>query len=140
MRISDWSSDVCSSDLRHVRQVGADRRDAGRPARSLHLAGALYARILAPLKKRSAGWLRRSQLARRACRVSRTTQDDRIDHVICQQPTATPHVRLHQSQPHAAAQIPEAIRTEENTSELQSLIRISDALCSLKKKIHYNNY
>src|SRR3546814_5308363 len=26
MRISDWSSDVCSSDLRFARQPGADRR------------------------------------------------------------------------------------------------------------------
>src|SRR3546814_17056425 len=29
MRISDWSSDVCSSDLRHVRRRQADADDAG---------------------------------------------------------------------------------------------------------------
>src|SRR3546814_5555330 len=31
MRISDWSSDVCSSDLRHHR-LHAFRKDAGQPA------------------------------------------------------------------------------------------------------------
>src|SRR3546814_8764995 len=35
MRISDWSSDVCSSDLLATR--GRDRRDAG-PARDAHAA------------------------------------------------------------------------------------------------------
>src|SRR3546814_5585009 len=43
MRISDWSSDVCSSDLR--RRAGAARRTRGRMTRTEKdkmLAGALY--------------------------------------------------------------------------------------------------
>src|SRR3546814_8724269 len=33
MRISDWSSDVCSSDLERVRQTGVDEHPAQRPAK-----------------------------------------------------------------------------------------------------------
>src|SRR3546814_20906846 len=34
MRISDWSSDVCSSDLRPARRAGPARRTTGRVGRS----------------------------------------------------------------------------------------------------------
>src|SRR3546814_17538355 len=33
MRISDWSSDVCSSDLVHALNLGAGQRNANRKAR-----------------------------------------------------------------------------------------------------------
>src|SRR3546814_6631324 len=41
MRISDWSSDVCSSDLRNR---ATDRRDRGHPSNLLHQSGDLQYR------------------------------------------------------------------------------------------------
>src|SRR3546814_6738002 len=36
MRISDWSSDVCSSDLRHISEAAAkEEEDAAAPVRAL---------------------------------------------------------------------------------------------------------
>src|SRR3546814_7853267 len=100
MRISDWSSDVCSSDLRfeapcrscescwgsHVRYFRAEARMAFQPP-----AGHTC-------------WHRR-----RACAYSRS--DRLLDH--CRGRSA---------------------RSEEHTSELQSLMRISYAVFCLKKK------
>src|SRR3546814_3337887 len=105
MRISDWSSDVCSSDLpagddaarRGRAQPGVDPRTAvqpgagargggGRPARGLAGQPAV---LLRPRRDRRGG-------AQRAAPVG---------------------------------------RSEEHTSELQSLMRISYAVFCLKKKI-----
>src|SRR3546814_2837479 len=82
MRISDWSSDVCSSDLGAVgtRRNNTDRR-AGR------------SRI----------WPRSRQLAPRI-------------------------------PPTSSSKLKEKGRSEEHTSELQSLMRISYAVFCLKKK------
>src|SRR3546814_9900007 len=41
MRISDWSSDVCSSDLRGARYAGPGHRAAGGQLRRRQTAGAL---------------------------------------------------------------------------------------------------
>src|SRR3546814_10668437 len=93
MRISDWSSDVCSSDLRHQR----DLADPVRPDRPQHGFGlelgqdhGLGAEIPGPQQHRIAADM------------------------------AEGH--------HAQA------RSEEHTSELQSLMRISYAVFCLKKK------
>src|SRR3546814_4185282 len=90
MRISDWSSDVCSSDLRLRAQgygpgLAAALPDLGYCDRSLRNAHRLPARY----------------------------RDDRG-----------------KSRPHRSAQT----RSEEHTSELQSLMRISYAVFCLKKK------
>src|SRR3546814_6980595 len=93
MRISDWSSDVCSSDLglragcAKPRRGRADRSDPGRRA---VLAG-------------EEGFLQRGQ---RPCR------------------------RAHRPRS------PDHGRSEEHTSELQSLMRISYAVFCLKTKTH----
>src|SRR3546814_8695091 len=104
MRISDWSSDVCSSDL------GAlfDRR--GRDGQPGYLAR--RARLLAEVLHR------RGQL-----RSGRQQHADllraRPDEVSALHP-----------QPEATSRF----RSEEHTSELQSLMRISYAVFCLKKK------
>src|SRR3546814_7544298 len=89
MRISDWSSDVCSSDLRssHRRRIRHDpeSRNTGP--------------LLAPLQSR-----RRRTLPR----VPRMVRSD-------------------------------GRRSEEHTSELQSLMRISYAVFCLKKKSNLLN-
>src|SRR3546814_6287234 len=105
MRISDWSSDVCSSDLPPpaTREVSA---------RSLAKAGRLHGQHhqAAPSFERTPC---RSRRARRG-----GTLGSRL-HALC------PIWPVHP-------------RSEEHTSELQSLMRISYAVFCLKKKNSYN--
>src|SRR3546814_4913421 len=112
MRISDWSSDVCSSDLGQSRRI--DKNAAG------HMVYQILAdyqdrgqalAMLAPDAKPAAlgdGWLRLM----------------RFD---------------------LSAAVPTIARSEEHTSELQSLMRISYAVFCLKKKtttpnLHHHLY
>src|SRR3546814_2470242 len=105
MRISDWSSDVCSSDLPHacdgagrtLRRHGA----ASAAARSRNAA----AQMDAPPFARFCYLLRHFPPARRLARAHR-----------------------------AAVEIARADRSEEHTYELQSLMRKSYAVFCLKKK------
>src|SRR3546814_5956642 len=103
MRISDWSSDVCSSDLRAHRSAGArridDRLRPAAPSRRLWHRGAA-----------------RRQRQRQDRHHARWRRD-------VEQPE---HQYL---QPRQAE-----LRSEEHTSELQSLMRISYAVFCLKKK------
>src|SRR3546814_7028076 len=99
MRISDWSSDVCSSDLRRGRPARDRRVHQPRPAPGRHGGGggdqADLGRSFRPLRCRAA---RRPHLSQR---------------------------------PRRREPLP---RSEEHTSELQSLMRISYAVFCLKKK------
>src|SRR3546814_4156106 len=99
MRISDWSSDVCSSDLGHIDDR-RHRRAREEIAQRLQLA---------------------HQPGERADRTALHVEPDR-----------------HQPLEHRSADIVIDIRTrsEEHTSELQSLMRISYAVFCLKKKKH----
>src|SRR3546814_9169094 len=108
MRISDWSSDVCSSDLLKLRY--ADFRTITRarsvPAPILDGAGLLAVgeAILAPLLPVEQG------IRLLGVTLSKFEgEDDGED---------------------------DAARSEEHTSELQSLMRISYAVFCLKKKKH----
>src|SRR3546814_8373013 len=93
MRISDWSSDVCSSDLGRLVAAGVDS--------GYDLAVARQARC------REHGPARRGDLLVRAAVAADVSADTGL-----------------------AAQR----RSEEHTSELQSLMRISYAIFCLKKK------
>src|SRR3546814_7715291 len=97
MRISDWSSDVCSSDL---------PQRATKRARVLITAQNIAGRACAMLACRRAGRMVSTYLK----------QFDVID--IWMTPTLGT----------------EPVRSEEHTSELQSLMRISYAVFCLKKK------
>src|SRR3546814_2343923 len=105
MRISDWSSDVCSSDLAGRWRLRSRRlyRLSGRVSRT-YRAGDAHARGLPAL----------GAVPRR----------DRADE------------RRSQSLPPENAD-DDGRRTEEHTSELQSLMRISYAVFCLKKKTKY---
>src|SRR3546814_1095993 len=99
MRISDWSSDVCSSDLHHLPAVPS-RQGCG------------------------SAWpyLRSADYGRAAVRVQpggRGFSAGRRRPAVC-----------------ANRRLPEWLpkRSEEHTSELQSLMRISYAVLCLKKK------
>src|SRR3546814_7936022 len=115
MRISDWSSDVCSSDLaiapllpelRRPRPAWVRARPAGKavPSASGHAVQALPSPAAPP----PGGFATGAGSGRRA-------QIDRSPRSYC--------------------------RSEEHTSELQSLMRISYAVFCLKKKnIHHKTY
>src|SRR3546814_3907641 len=115
MRISDWSSDVCSSDLGPAGGLGhpPDRRPPAGPAPS-------GTRPAAPLR---ADHRRRSRLppvrARRRQLVLITLRTCLTD----------PDLVITEWQ-----RRPTCRRSEEHTSELQSLMRISYAVFCLKKK------
>src|SRR3546814_5288144 len=108
MRISDWSSDVCSSDLQ-ARAVGADQAEHGLPA--LGAVVELDARDDAEVAQVARlGAPRRTDALERAGQRLGEPAFDRGDR--------------------------RRLRSEEHTSELQSLMRISYAVFCLKKKTH----
>src|SRR3546814_5794755 len=122
MRISDWSSDVCSSDLRHRR--GADDGRGGRHSR-LHrgLPGAA-----APARRSCLGG--RAGTGRDAKRMSPMTDaSGRRDGIRA---AVLSVLILTLLLPPAAE--PAEARSVEHTSELPSLMRISSAAFCLKKK------
>src|SRR3546814_10835857 len=111
MRISDWSSDVCSSDLRDRRRGGVEDRGAGddRAAdREIDRAGDFGGKGACV----DVGAL---DVARR-CKLH---------------PAVQPRARKIER---ARERPRRGLRSEEHTSELQSLMRISYAVFCLKKK------
>src|SRR3546814_5822306 len=119
MRISDWSSDVCSSDLGEVLQHVVQGRHAGPSSREMDVPEST------PVGHRVVAGRR---------------------HVLPPGVQPPPAAGMHEGAV-AAADIedgaPEALaiggdpllsRSEEHTSELQSLMRISYAVFCLKKK------
>src|SRR3546814_4969895 len=122
MRISDWSSDVCSSDLRRWSKADprlyrrAHRRRPHPPAARFPYAG----RGPAGGETSAAG-----DRGRRAGRLCRGRHDRRLGaRPILYQPARHRDVAALRA------------RSEEHTSELQSLMRISYAVFCLKKKNH----
>src|SRR3546814_8770408 len=109
LRISDWSSDVCSSDLRRKRRRAKRSRLKAQPQR----AGCLH-----PPLSGSGRWTLASIL-RWSVRPKAGASATAIWTAICAIPP-TRQARLK--------------RSEEHTSELQSLMRISYAVFCLKKK------
>src|SRR3546814_3242946 len=116
MRISDWSSDVCSSDLREIGNRLASARRGDEQNRWLYVAGVcgvalglfLYALLAGPIARWTPDSWRWPE--RMAVRV------------------------LDESGPWAAGQrLMQAARSEGHTSELQSLLRISFAVFCFKK-------
>src|SRR3546814_8582632 len=107
MRISDWSSDVCSSDLlaieiRHLRAavVTADTRSFSRAAKLLHVKQSALSRRVQALEQ-----MLGVQLFERTKRGTFATENGKAF----------------------------LTRSEEHTSELQSLMRTSYAVFCLKK-------
>src|SRR3546814_1083552 len=129
MRISDWSSDVCSSDLfapsplrSNPTRTPTDNRSGVNPIQVAHRVGShkkqLHSPVGAPSPLRS--------------NPTRTPTDNRSG----VNPTQVAHrVGSHKKQLHSPVGAhPVGDRSEEHTSELQSLMRISYAVFCLKKK------
>src|SRR3546814_5328345 len=124
MRISDWSSDVCASDL--------VRKERGPCFRLAPGAKVLDGRYAGP-ERVPRKWKRRGQSAEFSCRFStqRANGDD-VEH-----PRMHVKVEMAVKGPVAGGvrrQIEAVFRLEEHTSELQSLMRISYAVFCLNKK------
>src|SRR3546814_1770400 len=111
MRISDWSSDVCSSDLQSG-PVAAELEEAGlSPVEALLLDSSGQ-----PVAWRSLARL----IARQdQGRQPKAPEEDSIADATEKLVTGAPRLNA---------------RSEEHTSELQSLMRISYAVFCLKKK------
>src|SRR3546814_3146218 len=113
MRISDWSSDVCSSDL-SSRRANRSRRHRLPP-----LPSAL------PLDRRG---------IQRACGLPRPF------HIADWRCSRLAHRGAFPAAGPVRPVLPPFLRSEEHTSELQSLMRISYAVfCLKKKKKSYNS-
>src|SRR3546814_8324737 len=113
MRISDWSSDVCSSDLAAATVAAAQEHLA------LALAGEVEQHVLLVLAQdlRAHRHLDDEIVAARACAVrSRATFAAGGTEML------------------GVAEIDQRLRSEEHTSELQSLMRTSTPVFCLKKK------
>src|SRR3546814_9040900 len=127
MRISDWSSDVCSSDLRH-------QDNHAHPQQKL-------------------GWkLRRGAYLLHRLRLVHRVRQQKLQHHARQSQKQQCHWKkqrhfpLHKSERFFPGRAdresvhPFPCRSEEHTSELQSLMRISYAVSCLKKKIKLRYY
>src|SRR3546814_6275970 len=116
MRISDWSSDVCSSDLPCLRLPRSTRRP--------HQGALVEWRRHVPVGQTVGGW----PLRVAGSRVWSRTSDPRaaVD-AVGRYRLAPPSTHLSS---HAGLKDG---RSEEHTSELQSLMRISYAVFCLKK-------
>src|SRR3546814_3765753 len=136
MRISDWSSDVCSSDLPPFAR-GTRRRwpPSARSNRRQRLS-----RPPAATKRLDAG--DRSAPVGRDLLAGHGRSSAKPGGVPAAAALEIPPLQGRAPRPLNHMQEPEMnrIRSEEHKSELQSLIRISYAVFCLKKKIiHINN-
>src|SRR3546814_8715094 len=124
MRISDWSSDVCSSDLRRYRRRHAARNRGGLwPWR-----GSVGGARRAPLGC-LARWLRAAAIGASLARHDHLHV--RYDRQAQGRPPCACDRR---TECHNRGDYRGLLRSEEHTSELQSLMRISYAVFCLKKK------
>src|SRR3546814_10636869 len=113
MRISDWSSDVCSSDLPDAEPRQLQREGLGE------------------LDDPGLGYRIRQDTSRLSQSKHRSDIDDRAASAV----SAHGLRRCLRHQEHAfEIDINHHVRSEEHTSELQSLMRISYAVFCLKKK------
>src|SRR3546814_9482820 len=126
MRISDWSSDVCSSDLTDDPPY---RRPTARGAEHNPLQPTR--RPSSPYSHRRTGATNPTGCPARQCGTSRRTAVRRDRSLL----NDAKYFRSPQ-----AVFVPDAgARSEEHTSELQSLMRISYAVFCLNKKNNNTN-
>src|SRR3546814_7987268 len=122
MRISDWSSDVCSSDLFRMANAGSGRHH-------LHVARLRPALVAEAVLMADRAFTNIGDDFHVAVRMRRKA-GVRGDDIVVPDAKASPvhPVRI------LVVRKGEMMRSEEQTSELQSLMRISYAVFCLKKK------
>src|SRR3546814_9774003 len=122
MRISDWSSDVCSSDLPHTGFLDSEAQPFGcsvRSARGTRLA------LLPP------SFLSSSPATVRSARTDAVKE---ASAGLVRPAAQRGHGPARLDGTRARATVAVKVRSEEHTSELQSLMRLSYAVFCLKKK------
>src|SRR3546814_7434141 len=128
MRISDWSSDVCSSDLAPDVQI-RNQAQAGNVFNRL-MRRTIFAKTDRIMREHvDAALLHQRRHANRVARVVREHQEGAAERNQAAVQRDAVHRRRHAEFAHAVVD-----RSEEHTSELQSLMRISYAVFCLKKK------
>src|SRR3546814_6651466 len=119
MRISDWSSDVCSSDLQPLAQEGAQLVGAHRPARFHAITGS------GNLPEPRIGQCDDAGFEHRGMRL------DRLHHIVGDdlEPAANDRIVRAAENPQEMVFVhtrevgrPYPVRSEEHTSEIQSLM------------------
>src|SRR3546814_10115148 len=110
MRISDWSSDVCSSDLGRWDLV-----------KEQHTRSGAFVSVRTDITER-----KRAELALR-------DQESRLEQALAERTAQIKGILANIAQG-VTVTAPDLTRSEEHTSELQSLMRISYAVFCLKKK------
>src|SRR3546814_5926884 len=121
MRISDWSSDVFSSDLILGQHDRRELQPAGAADIIVHIVDEIPERVLADHDEARAGDADARKIVGDEGERQRADRD-----VAAELRTREPALELH----------PLELRSEEHTSELQSLLRTSYAVFCLKKKNH----
>src|SRR3546814_9285121 len=149
MRISDWSSDVCSSDLaaREIQRGGHSGRHRILERRfqhdtaidDLHGDLQLVVELHVALPELRAGGRDLLAPLRGGLLIERLVVDlrllDPVEHIVEHRRQQVDRDDLRKRLNLALRQRVMGIRSEEHTSELQSLMRISYAVfCSKKKK------
>src|SRR3546814_1614653 len=128
MRISDWSSDVCSSDLETVVKAVAIEGLGWSPDK-------IAAQSKTPTHERIVKWM--EEMRKLSGRIPRRYAA--IEEAVDRMQEANPHLspeQAHHLTVHGVNRNED--RSEEHTSELQSLMRISYAVFCLKKKTEHN--
>src|SRR3546814_4374195 len=150
MRISDWSADVCSSDLfvadrgkeqeqlvePGIRHLAGGKQDRGVERKAFRLAHFVGQLGESPQRQQQPG---EQQRQRPAVAAQERCPDAGL---FAQRLRGTFDGRLRPARRHgrsAARRNRRPARSEEHTSELQSLMRISYAVLCLQKKKEMNN-
>src|SRR3546814_2290966 len=115
MRISDWSSDVCSSDLNDLRNYHLHIVAHDRPAKFLSEFGQWDFEVEERYNHKGEDRIRWPHRQNKIGQVSQGSKKTGVENSGI-----------------------DFIRSEEHTSELQSLMRISYAVFCLKKKTTQN--
>src|SRR3546814_4992862 len=119
MRISDWSSDVCSSDLLSAASVPGAAKRRGQERRGQEGRGRKERQGLGRLRDGAAAV------------YTATGRAASFKHLIC---LGFPQPVWRRDRFSVCPWLGRLVRSEEHTSELQSLMRISYAVFCLKKK------
>src|SRR3546814_3785920 len=142
MRISDWSSDVCSSDLhepdgRSVKLLVRKGRKGKAPRKSKTRCRGTMMWWDETEKRICSAWMRgpSATTRRKARRASQPNAGARHHCLRAWMPELVPaRIRREAQGTGEAGAEPACARSEEHTSELQSLMRISYAVFCLQKK------
>src|SRR3546814_10694168 len=140
MRISDWSSDVCSSDLAGRQQQGDQRGEGGIAQAAIAHRLARHIDIDLQRAAVAAPGQRHVGLADHDTGAHQRVLHHIGDGLVALDDAAQDFRIEGQAEVARPARQRHLARSEEHTSELQSLMRISYAVFCLKKKTTISTY